>query len=645
MASIPLLCNICPKQRKFSDISHLLTHVGSKGHLSHYFKIQVRSRQEPSAREQLAAYDRWYEKHEVERLLSERLTLKESKKANSKRRPEKHIAPSAHRRETTLSGSGHHARVRVDESLLDPQLSQQYVKEDHPRSATALLPMTEAASKHRTYIPRMHLWPTAREKIHEMAKSLEEEPLPSIDSEDRTGSDDSHCRTPSVAFAKSCYPDPSTASGLQDDTLFDSGPSILTGTVEDDDAESLHHDELDLDQATEGTKLKGVFWPGMDIFDSATPEMRRKRNQKKDGSILEKMMISAAEVEPTELVFTPEGSLKKQRPISGMAEDSSPVKEETPKPKRRRSNPKKSALTEISGNLPRIPRINKGPKLEHNGRRPRASELGEASRSALAVLGDPSVTGAQSNSCHNMPTEDEDTEWRLTLGDIGHRKKFAFTIFDDSDRAEAANTSVSQGPAQNFQEPFYHGYSSRSFGHPHGLTLLSSEFHHPSNDLTANTHVPAVGQDQKLGSSLSRPIVVQTGKDDKENIRPIVNWSECMDQATSLPGAGRKTQQYFSVEGAHSPQFYHTLPPHMEFGAFAGPVNYAAFSNPLTYTFQQPYPQQKNGEHLSQYHSFVSPQRRMSKPGGSDTYYHCHYSSVNVEENEDERMLFGDITD
>ncbi|KAI9842444.1 MAG: hypothetical protein M1830_007801, partial [Pleopsidium flavum] len=59
----------------------------------------------------------------------------------------------------------------------------------------------------------------------------------------------------------------------------------------------------------------------------------------------------------------------------------------------------------------------------------------------------------------------------------------------------------------------------------------------------------------------------------------------------------------------------------------------------------QPYPQQKNGEHLSQYHSFVSPQRRMRKPGGSDTYYHCHYSGVNVEENEGERMLFGEITD
>jgi hypothetical protein len=27
---------------------------------------------------------------------------------------------------------------------------------------------------------------------------------------------------------------------------------------------------------SESTKLKGVYWPGMDIFDSATPEMRRK---------------------------------------------------------------------------------------------------------------------------------------------------------------------------------------------------------------------------------------------------------------------------------------------------------------------------------------------------------------------------------
>ncbi len=642
MASIPLLCNICPKQRKFSDISHLLTHVGSKGHLSRYFKLQVRSRQEPAAREQLGAYDRWYEKHEVERLLSERLTLKESKKANPRRRLEKYIVPVAHKRETTMSATRHRAGVLIDDDLLDPQLSQQHVKEERPRFAAASLPTTEAASKHRTHIPRMHLWPTARERIHETAKPLDEQPLPTMDSEDRTGSDDeSCCNTPSVTFrTKSYYPDPSTVSSLQDAMLFDSGPSVVAA----DDAGSSHHEEMeDLDLISEGTKLKGVFWPGMDIFDSATPEMRRKRNQKKDGSILEKMMISAAEVEPTELVFTAEGNLKKQRRISGMVEDSSPVKEVTPKPKRRRSNPKKSTLTEISGNLPRIPRINRGAKLEHTGRRPRATELGEASRRALAVLEDPSATSTQSDSCRYMPTEDEDAEWRLTVGDLGCKKKHGFTIFEDPEHGAAASSSVTQGPEHIYQRPSYHGYGSQSFGHPQGLSLLSSEFHLPSADVTANAGFPAVGQDQKPITSLFRPIVAPpTSKDNKENIGPITNWSGRIDHQISLPGPGRKGQQYFSVEGAHPPHFFHTLPRHMEFGAFAGPEIYGAFSNPLTYTFQQPHPQQNNSRHLSKFHSFTSPYRRMTETSGLDASHHGHCGGANVGENEDEQMLFGE---
>ncbi len=83
---------------------------------------------------------------------------------------------------------------------------------------------------------------------------------------------------------------------------------------------------------SECTRLKGVFWPGMDIFDSATPEMRRKRNQKKDISVVEQLELTSLEVEPTELVFTPLGSLKKLRKISGLPDsDSSPVKDPTPR--------------------------------------------------------------------------------------------------------------------------------------------------------------------------------------------------------------------------------------------------------------------------------------------------------------------------
>jgi hypothetical protein len=84
------------------------------------------------------------------------------------------------------------------------------------------------------------------------------------------------------------------------------------------------------------SKLKGVLWPGMDIFDSATLAARRRRNQKKDQNSIDQLETASKEVEPTELVFTtPNWELKKEKTITGNADSSSspfkpsPVKRET----------------------------------------------------------------------------------------------------------------------------------------------------------------------------------------------------------------------------------------------------------------------------------------------------------------------------
>lgn len=85
---------------------------------------------------------------------------------------------------------------------------------------------------------------------------------------------------------------------------------------------------------SESTKLKGVYWPGMDLFDSATPEMRRKRNQKKDSSVVEQLELNSQDVEATEIIFTPRGSFKRQRRISSSFyddEEESEIKAESPR--------------------------------------------------------------------------------------------------------------------------------------------------------------------------------------------------------------------------------------------------------------------------------------------------------------------------
>ena len=64
----------------------------------------------------------------------------------------------------------------------------------------------------------------------------------------------------------------------------------------------------------------------MDLFDSATPEMKRIRNQRKDVSVLEQMKETSMAVKPTEYVYNLDGDFQKIRDIFGpLSCETSPV--------------------------------------------------------------------------------------------------------------------------------------------------------------------------------------------------------------------------------------------------------------------------------------------------------------------------------
>lgn len=62
-------------------------------------------------------------------------------------------------------------------------------------------------------------------------------------------------------------------------------------------------------------RLKGPSWPGMDIFDSASEDMKRKRNQRKDHSVLQKMRHDSISVEPLESVWNKDLDLERRRSV------------------------------------------------------------------------------------------------------------------------------------------------------------------------------------------------------------------------------------------------------------------------------------------------------------------------------------------
>lgn len=138
--------------------------------------------------------------------------------------------------------------------------------------------------------------------------------------------------------------------------------------IKSDSIVSFNEDEFLDALANDTAKLKGVFWPGMDIFDSATPEMRRKRNQKKAVSVLRALQATSEIVEPTECVYDTEGVLRKEREITGIPEseddliegESEPEPDITEKKRPRRSRPRQ-ALADKNPNTGRVTRLRAQP--------------------------------------------------------------------------------------------------------------------------------------------------------------------------------------------------------------------------------------------------------------------------------------------
>lgn len=77
---IPLHCIICTRKPTFSDVSHLLTHISSKQHLSNYFRTKVKAIGDSNAKHSLDQFDEWYENWNIDDLLRDRMQQKDSKK-------------------------------------------------------------------------------------------------------------------------------------------------------------------------------------------------------------------------------------------------------------------------------------------------------------------------------------------------------------------------------------------------------------------------------------------------------------------------------------------------------------------------------------------------------------------------------------
>ena len=225
-------------------------------------------------------------------------------------------AASAAGLETPLPRS---ARRRAVGGLLDPRLSDQLAIKVESDSVNATpTPRLGPVLRHRPLAPHPQYWPT------ESRVSSRGYTQPDFETSSEYSDPGERARRYRYAADDTC--------AIEEDAV---GAANGTATV------------------SESTKLKGVYWPGMDIFDSATPEMRRKRNQKKDHSVVQQLELNSQDVEATELIFTPHGSFKRQRRISSSVFDDEEEEEEI-EPKNESPLPAlaRPALASMDPNVP-----------------------------------------------------------------------------------------------------------------------------------------------------------------------------------------------------------------------------------------------------------------------------------------------------
>ncbi|KAI0486468.1 hypothetical protein F4859DRAFT_528198 [Xylaria cf. heliscus] len=268
---IPLICFICPKNSHFSDLSHLLTHISSKGHLHNMFQLNLSREVDEDADLALGQFENWYKGNGISALLRARKTAREQRD-NHQRHPQ------------TPSGLGD----------------------------------GRAVSRHSTRGGR----PNRRSRGDSKAKvrhrddgtdALNEDDLVKFESDDDVVQARHEYRTePHMSFAwDSGSPYPNNPGQYHNNP-----GSQFQDYIEDeeDDSSKYEASELYSPYAPEGTPetieddtgaliLKGVVYPGMAGFDSATEKDRRMRNQKKDPAVLLKLEANSRLVTRTEEVL------------------------------------------------------------------------------------------------------------------------------------------------------------------------------------------------------------------------------------------------------------------------------------------------------------------------------------------------------
>ncbi|KAI0007491.1 hypothetical protein F4779DRAFT_643012 [Xylariaceae sp. FL0662B] len=353
---IPLVCAICPKNSRFSDISHLLTHISSKGHLSTYFDLSISRDTDAEAAIALQEFDHWFENYGIAGLLRLRKTARATRGALQGRRSQTPNIMASSRIPTRRGGRGGrgNSRSRGRIGYASELVDIKYESEDDMDIGDSY----GGASLHSWHAPLSGDMPHNESRHHEGLNAFVDEE----DSSKYEPSDDG-----------SSFPSENTMETTETDT----------GTL----------------------ILKGAVYPGMGGFDAAREEQRRKRNQRKPPAVLQQLETNSVLVTTEEEVYDCNLEFQRTRDvydeasINGSADED--PEEETEKKRKRRGPQTRATSTSrktrsnTSREQPRVTHSTHATRATTRAAQMAASVRGRASVPARSVTSRGSMSQAQ----------------------------------------------------------------------------------------------------------------------------------------------------------------------------------------------------------------------------------------------------------
>ncbi|KAK8049624.1 hypothetical protein PG994_011354 [Apiospora phragmitis] len=363
---IPLTCFICPNSPHFSDISHLLTHISSKGHLQNKFKMDIDKKTDQGAARKMQQFDSWYQENGIEDLLRARSDAREQKQRTSQSRKPGNMTNTKGKAPGNYGSGGAMKRGRGARrnNIIRPKSRTSNIKPELEEESTSVtdgmsfayglqLPYWHPGHDSRTFgLSSYHTsmgfplspmfngpdYSQYNDVVSGNGVDYEDEDdfsnyqAPSDEDEDVEDEDDA---TP--------FPSDNTA-----DTSLIGIPDLPEGLT----AEDAHNAKF----------KKGEWLKGMDVFDAASQEDRRKRNQRKDPSVLAKMQLNSGLVAQTETVCDLYFNKQRERNVYD-------------EPSIDGSGDEKKASRTGRGRKPRVTKAPRAKSPKPRGRKPKASQM------------------------------------------------------------------------------------------------------------------------------------------------------------------------------------------------------------------------------------------------------------------------------